>query len=165
MSEAKEVCRAFRNGGRCRYGEECNYEHSEGDPIEPPPRGQCFNFEQTEECSYGERCRYLHGEDDDGSRFVKKPKQPRVQGEGAAAGEGGAKKKRRNRRQRTTPTEKLDEGCNNYQVGSNHALLTSLFYSLVPHLPSKLQSCMSLLSIITFTPLFLASFVPLLNLT
>lgn len=117
MSEAKEVCRAFRNGGRCRYGEECNYEHSEGDPIEPPPRGQCFNFEQTEECSYGERCRYLHGEDDDGSRFVKKPKQPRVQGEGAAAGEGGAKKKRRNRRQRTTPTEKLDEECNNYQEG------------------------------------------------
>ena len=43
----KEVCRAFRNTGRCRYGEECNYEHSEGEPIEPPPRGQCYNFEQV----------------------------------------------------------------------------------------------------------------------
>mmetsp|Transcript_23050 Transcript_23050/g.61324 ORF Transcript_23050/g.61324 Transcript_23050/m.61324 type:complete len:109 (+) Transcript_23050:676-1002(+) len=54
-----EVCRAFRNNGRCRYGEECNYVHSEGDPIEPPPRGQCFNWEQTGACAYGDRCRYV----------------------------------------------------------------------------------------------------------
>ena len=67
------VCRAFRNTGRCRYGEDCNYEHSEGDPIEPPPRGQCFNWGETGQCAYGDRCRFLHGEDDDGSRFEKKP--------------------------------------------------------------------------------------------
>lgn len=66
------VCRAFRNTGRCRYGDECNYEHSEGDPIEPPPRGQCFNWKQTGECDYGDNCRFLHGDDDDGSRFKKK---------------------------------------------------------------------------------------------
>ena len=42
-----EVCRAFRNTGRCRHGDDCKYEHSEGEPIEPPPRGQCFNFEKV----------------------------------------------------------------------------------------------------------------------
>ena len=30
-----EVCRAYRNNGSCRYGDECKYEHSEGEPIAP----------------------------------------------------------------------------------------------------------------------------------
>ena len=42
-----EICRAFRNTGKCRYNEECKFEHSDGDFIEPPPRGMCFNFEQN----------------------------------------------------------------------------------------------------------------------
>ena len=31
-----EICRAFRNTGHCRYGEECKFIHSEGEPIAPP---------------------------------------------------------------------------------------------------------------------------------
>merc|ERR1712195_331072 len=114
-SEVKEVCRAFRNTGRCRYGDQCNYEHSEGDAIEPPPRGQCFNWQQTGQCSYGDRCRFLHGEDDDGARFVKKPRESRAEGGGGAeGGDGEKKKKKRKPRVRNAPTEKLDETYNNY---------------------------------------------------
>jgi len=115
-----EVCRAFRNNGRCRYGEECNYVHSEGDPIEPPPRGQCFNWEQTGACAYGDRCRYLHGEDDDGTRFEKKKKAPKVEGGGGGAAEEGGEakpKKKRSKPRSSAPTEKLDEICNNYLEG------------------------------------------------
>ena len=31
-----ELCRAFRNTGHCRYGEECKFLHEEGKPIAPP---------------------------------------------------------------------------------------------------------------------------------
>eukprot|EP00750_Incisomonas_marina_P000783 INCI10583.1.p1 GENE.INCI10583.1~~INCI10583.1.p1 ORF type:complete len:211 (-),score=30.98 INCI10583.1:211-843(-) len=127
MAEASEVCRAFRNTGRCRYGESCKYEHSEGDAIEPPPRGQCFNFEQDGECEYGDRCRYLHGEED-GSRFEKKrkPRKPRGPRKEAGAEEEvdgedrparARKPRRKPRRKARVPGEKLDEDCNNYAAG------------------------------------------------
>ena len=70
--EVLEVCRAFRNNGKCRYGDECNYAHTEGQSIPAPPRSQCYNWEETGACPYGDRCRYLHGPDDDGSRFERK---------------------------------------------------------------------------------------------
>jgi hypothetical protein len=66
----KEVCRAFRNNdGNCRWGDECKYEHSKGDPIPVPerdykPKGDCFNFEKDKSCRFGERCRFLHGPED-----------------------------------------------------------------------------------------------------
>ena len=40
MADQGEVCRAFRNKGRCRNGDDCKYLHTEGEAIEPPPRGQ-----------------------------------------------------------------------------------------------------------------------------
>ena len=55
--DSNEVCRAYRNNGKCRYGDECKFEHSEGDAIPNPPRGKCFNFEQDGECQFGDRCR------------------------------------------------------------------------------------------------------------
>ena len=68
MSEAKaeavEICRAFRNKGKCRYGDECKYEHSEGEEIPNPPRGPCFNWQENGECTFGDRCRFKHGDDD-----------------------------------------------------------------------------------------------------
>lgn len=64
MSAAGEVCRAFRNTGRCRYGDACKFEHTEGDTIEPPPRGPCFDFRDAGNCKYGDKCRFLHGDDD-----------------------------------------------------------------------------------------------------
>ena len=36
LEMADEICRAFRNTGHCRYGEECKFIHSEGEPIAPP---------------------------------------------------------------------------------------------------------------------------------
>ena len=69
MSEAKaeavEICRAFRNKGKCRYGDECKYEHSEGEEIPNPPRGPCFNWQENGECTFGDRCRFKHGDEDD----------------------------------------------------------------------------------------------------
>ena len=52
-----EICRAYRNNGKCRYGDDCKFEHSEGEPIANPPRGKCFSFEQDGDCQYGNRCR------------------------------------------------------------------------------------------------------------
>jgi len=67
--KADEVCRAFRNTSNCRFGDECKYLHSEGDPIEPPPRdytprGECHNFRDKKECRFGDRCRFVHGDGD-----------------------------------------------------------------------------------------------------
>jgi len=62
----QEICRSFRNTGKCRFGEECKFEHSEGEPVPQPPRrarGECFRFEKGE-CEYGDRCRFNHGPDD-----------------------------------------------------------------------------------------------------
>jgi len=63
-----EVCRAFRNNGSCRFGENCKFEHSEGEPIPPPTerreRGECFNWNDAGECTHGEKCRFTHGADD-----------------------------------------------------------------------------------------------------
>ena len=115
MAEAVEVCRAFRNNGRCKFGDECKYEHSEGEPIEPPPRGQCFNFRDGGDCQFGERCRYLHGEDDD--RFARRAAERSA---GIASGErsaSGRKRRTRRRRDDREPREKLDEICNNYLAG------------------------------------------------
>ena len=106
-----EVCRAFRNTGRCRYGDGCSFEHSEGPEIAQPPRGQCHNWEQTGACEYGDRCRFLHGADDDGSRFEKKPKAPR------APREAGEDKPKKSRVRKSRPPKKIDEVCNNYLEG------------------------------------------------
>ena len=105
--ESNELCRAFRNNGKCRYGDDCKYEHSEGEPVANPPRGPCFNFEKDGECSFGERCRFKHGEDD-----------PRFDMDGNKIPTKGKKKNRKSRaRNSDEPREKLDEVCNNYMEG------------------------------------------------
>lgn len=100
-----EICRAFRNTGRCRDGDECPYEHSEGPAIRPPP---CREFTAEGSCRYGERCRHLHGEDDarynaDGTR----KKKERVPKERAPNEDGDSKPRER----------KADVDCNNYLEG------------------------------------------------
>jgi len=67
--DGKEVCRAFRNNGECRFGEDCKYEHSKGDPIAVPerdykPKGDCHSWEKEKKCRFGDRCRFLHGSED-----------------------------------------------------------------------------------------------------
>lgn len=66
--EQVEVCRAYRNNGRCRYGDDCRFEHSDGQPIPHPAPGVCFDFRDTGDCSRGDSCRFMHGEND--SRFA-----------------------------------------------------------------------------------------------
>ncbi|GMI22863.1 hypothetical protein TeGR_g3807 [Tetraparma gracilis] len=109
-----EICRAFRNTGRCRFGDACSFEHSEGEPIEAPPRGQCHDFAENGTCDYGTRCKFLHG-DEDGSRFEKKPRQPREPRAPRAEGDEAPKKARKPKARR--PAAKLDEVCNNYLAG------------------------------------------------
>jgi hypothetical protein len=68
--DKKEVCRSFRNNnGECRFGSDCKYEHTKGEPIAVPPRdykpkGDCKNWAESKSCRFGDRCRYLHGADD-----------------------------------------------------------------------------------------------------
>jgi hypothetical protein len=67
--DGKEICRAFRNNGKCRFADQCKYEHSGGTPIDAPPRdytpkGDCHNWTDNKKCRFGERCRFLHGAGD-----------------------------------------------------------------------------------------------------
>jgi hypothetical protein len=113
MSSDAEVCRAFRNTGKCKFGEDCKYAHTTGEPIAAPPRGECFNLRDSGECKFGDRCRFLHGTNDprfdENGQRVKKAKQPR--------GEGKKKKRARKPRDPDAPVEKIDEVCNNYTEG------------------------------------------------
>jgi len=91
-ASGKEVCRAFRNKGECRYGNECKYEHSKGDLITVPPRdfkpkGDCHSWEKDKACKFGDRCRFLHGADD--KRDTYRPARPERKADGA---KGDAKK-------------------------------------------------------------------------
>jgi hypothetical protein len=66
-----EVCRSFRNNGHCRYGEECRFEHTEGEPITdwaPKAAEICYKFRDEGACDHGESCKFMHGEDD--VRFI-----------------------------------------------------------------------------------------------
>lgn len=89
-----EICRAFRNTGRCRNGDECPRIHSEGPKIEPPPRGVCHNWRDDGECKYGESCRFLHGVGDvrfgEDSAFAKKKKRKPRKPRGPRPAEGQA---------------------------------------------------------------------------
>ena len=114
---AVEVCRAFRNTGKCRNGDECKFEHSTGEAIAPPPAGECFNFKQEGSCKFGDRCRFTHGINDPRfdaeGRRVKAERKPRAPAAAVAGGDGGeattAKKKRvRKPREARAPREKLE---------------------------------------------------------
>ena len=129
MADADEVCRAFRNNGKCRYNDECKFAHTDGDFIEPPPRGLCFNFQQDGECSFGDRCRFLHGEEDD--RFERREAEKaerkaaadlRGEGGGDMGGEDGVKKKKK--RKPRKPREARGEDDEGYDEERQAACFT-----------------------------------------
>jgi len=107
-ASGKEVCRAFRNKGECRYANECKYEHSKGDPITVPardfkPKGDCHSWEKDKACKFGDRCRFLHGADD--KRETYRPARPEKKADNAGGGgkpredgQGGDGRRRRRRR-------------------------------------------------------------------
>jgi len=104
---AVEVCRAFRNTGKCRNGDACKFEHSFGDAIKAPPAGECFNFKQDGACQFGDRCRLMHGTNDprfdaDGrrKRTERAPRAAPAAAAAAAEGADGEKKKMKKRRPR-----------------------------------------------------------------
>jgi len=101
-SSGKEVCRAFRNTGHCRFDKECKFEHSSGAEITPPPRdftpsGACHNWDKEQKCRFGDRCRFTHGQDD--KRTSYRPER-KAAPEGSGAG---------------TQTGDKQEVCRNYQ--------------------------------------------------
>jgi len=61
--QVKDVCRSFRNTKLCRYGDNCKFVHSEGEPIPQPLRkiGECYGFRDTQNCERGDKCRFVHG--------------------------------------------------------------------------------------------------------
>jgi hypothetical protein len=91
VEKSEEVCRAFRNTGQCRFAGDCKYVHSEGDPIEPPPRdytprGECHNYRDNKECRFAERCRFQHGEED--KRATYRPERKKEEGTTATGTDG-----------------------------------------------------------------------------
>lgn len=111
---ATEVCRNYRNTGRCRFAENCKFEHSDGDPIPLPERvikarGVCFNFRDGE-CKFGDSCRFFHG-DEAGAEVEAQQRR-----EAEAAGEG-KKKKRRGKKKKKEPELNADgvEICRSFQ--------------------------------------------------
>jgi HemK-like putative methylase len=75
ITTTTELCRSFRNTGRCKKGHRCKLLHIPGPPITPPQRGRCWAFERSGSCKKGDGCSFLHGVDDDGSRLEKKATQ------------------------------------------------------------------------------------------
>ncbi len=67
---AGEVCRTFRNTGKCRFGDDCKFEHSAGEIIIPPrrearyPTEKCPRQAETGTCSRGRFCPFYHSEED-----------------------------------------------------------------------------------------------------
>ena len=94
--------------------------------TQPPPAGECLNFNESGTCQFGDRCRFTHGPGDprfdaEGRRVKaeRKPRAPAAEGGGGVEGGGDKKKKKRARKPREDrpPSEKLDEVCNNYLAG------------------------------------------------
>jgi len=89
-TSGKEVCRAFRNTGKCRFDKDCKFEHSTGDRITPPPRdytpkGDCHNWTKEQKCRFGDRCRFLHGSDD--KRTTYRPERKKTDEPATTSGE------------------------------------------------------------------------------
>jgi len=80
--EGVELCRRFKDGGKCKFGSECTYSHNAADPKAQPkpgqekpqrkarePRaakevGECYDFAENGHCEYGDECRFKHGGSD-----------------------------------------------------------------------------------------------------
>lgn len=106
----EEVCRTYRNTGRCRFGDSCKYTHSEGEPIAAPPRvikprGVCFNWKEGIDCKFGDRCRFFHGTEEEAEaeceeRKAKEAEKQARRDAGEIVDDDEGKRKRRSRRRR-----------------------------------------------------------------
>lgn len=112
--DADEVCRNFRNTGRCRFGDDCKYQHTEGDPIAPPERvikarGVCFKFRDGD-CKFGDNCRFFHGDEADAEIEAAARRDAEASGE-------GKKKKRRGKKKKKEPEMNADgqEICRSFK--------------------------------------------------
>lgn len=63
-----EICRAFQDNGRCRYGSKCQFAHNLNElrEINRHPRYKtqyCKKFNENGFCPYGTRCCFIHEKD------------------------------------------------------------------------------------------------------
>lgn len=62
-----EICRTFEETGRCKYGDRCQFAHSQSE-LRPTPRHPrykteiCRTFWEKGACPYGKRCCFIHNE-------------------------------------------------------------------------------------------------------
>ena len=96
----------FRNKGKCRYKEQCRFEHSVGEPIPVviKPRGVCHLFRDEGECTYGANCRYFHGTEAEAEEDAELRKANQAEGKVAP------KKKRK----KTKKKKNADRMCDNF---------------------------------------------------
>jgi len=65
-----EMCRAFEETGKCKFGDECIFAHSEEElrpRVDRHPKYKtriCRTFWEQGECPYGKRCCFIHTERD-----------------------------------------------------------------------------------------------------
>ncbi|ORX51022.1 hypothetical protein BCR36DRAFT_583092 [Piromyces finnis] len=65
-----ELCRAFEETGKCKFGDECIFAHSEEElrpRVDRHPKYKtriCRTFWEQGECPYGKRCCFIHTERD-----------------------------------------------------------------------------------------------------
>jgi len=111
-----EVCRKYRNTGRCRYRNNCKYEHSDGPEIEVPDRpikarGVCFNFRDGKDCKFAEKCRFFHGSEQDAASEAVVREQKRIENKANGIQPTDGKKRRRGRGKAATGDAKDTDGA------------------------------------------------------
>ncbi|KAI9006044.1 hypothetical protein BC832DRAFT_531309, partial [Gaertneriomyces semiglobifer] len=60
-----ELCRSWEETGTCRYGNKCQFAHSESElrPVDRHPKYKtemCKTFWEKGTCPYGKRCCFIH---------------------------------------------------------------------------------------------------------
>lgn len=72
-----EICRTFEETGTCKYGDRCQFAHSQTElrPTSRHPRYKtevCKTFWEKGSCPYGQRCCFIHNESHSGVPTLSK---------------------------------------------------------------------------------------------
>jgi hypothetical protein len=75
-----ELCRSWDETGSCRYGNKCQFAHSDEEirPVERHPKYKtelCRTFWERGVCPYGKRCCFIHSANDSNKNFPENGSQ------------------------------------------------------------------------------------------